>query len=117
MGFVDPSASPQNPGWPLRNLLTYLRVRFPNTTNKIQILCWRDAETPVPGKPWRSRFGTVTIDASSNLSSEPPTAVGWEKNTQGKLVPRLADLGGMMDPSRYAGSISFTIRFQSIFAD
>ena len=30
-----------------------------------------------------------------------PSAVGWEKNVQGKLGPRLADLAPMMDPTRY----------------
>ena len=29
-----------------------------------------------------------------------PTAVGWEKNVQGKLGPRVADLAPMMDPTR-----------------
>ena len=31
-----------------------------------------------------------------------PSAVGWEKNPQGKLGPRLADLAPMMDPTRLA---------------
>ena len=31
-----------------------------------------------------------------------PAAVGWEKNPQGKLGPRLADLAPMMDPTRLA---------------
>ncbi|GJJ14722.1 hypothetical protein Clacol_008989 [Clathrus columnatus] len=102
VSFVDPSASPQNPGWPLRNLLTYLRAQFPDSTRKLQVICWRDVEVPTSGKPWRSRFGIVAIDPSSNMTSECPTAVGWEKNAQGKLGPRLADLGGMMDPTRLA---------------
>jgi ubiquitin-like modifier-activating enzyme ATG7 len=29
-----------------------------------------------------------------------PGAVGWEKNVQGKLGPRVADLAPMMDPRR-----------------
>jgi ubiquitin-like modifier-activating enzyme ATG7 len=31
-----------------------------------------------------------------------PSALGWEKNVQGKLGARLADLAPMMDPSRLA---------------
>lgn len=31
-----------------------------------------------------------------------PAAVGWEKNTAGKLAPKLADLGALMDPKRLA---------------
>ena len=29
-----------------------------------------------------------------------PSAVGWEKNPQGKLGARVADLAPMMDPTR-----------------
>ena len=34
-------------------------------------------------------------------TGQKPSAVGWEKNVQGKLGPRLADLAPMMDPVRY----------------
>lgn len=27
-------------------------------------------------------------------------SVGWERNVQGKLGPRMADLGPLMDPTR-----------------
>jgi ubiquitin-like modifier-activating enzyme ATG7 len=33
--------------------------------------------------------------------AERPTAVGWEKNAQGKLGPRVADLAPMMDLTRW----------------
>lgn len=67
----------------------------------MRVLCWRDSEAPLEDKPWRSRFGVVEVtgDASS-LLGERPSAVGWEKNPQGKLGPRLADLAPMMDPTR-----------------
>lgn len=110
VAFVDPSGSPQNPGWPLRNLLTYLRVRFPDMTKKVQILCWRDIEIPISNKPWRSRFGIVTAGVSSGLLTGRPAAVGWEKNSQGKLAPRLADLGSLMDPNRYINSVTSQAR-------
>ncbi|KAF8523725.1 hypothetical protein BU17DRAFT_63663 [Hysterangium stoloniferum] len=101
VAFIDPSPHAQNPGWPLRNLLAYLRFHNPSSTRTLRILCWRDAELPV-GKAWRSRFGTISVGESTGDTSARPTAVGWEKNAQGKLAPRLADLGGMMDPSRLA---------------
>lgn len=99
--FLDPSASPEHPGWPLRNALAYLRTRFltrgPAT---VRVLCWRDAETPRDGTSWRSRFGVVECPAAE--STERPSAVGWEKNTSGKLGARLADLAPMLDPRQLA---------------
>lgn len=64
VGFLDPSALPSNPGWPLRNLLTYLAHRHPTfSADGIRILCWRDSEPPSDGH-WKSRFGIVTSSAS-----------------------------------------------------
>jgi ubiquitin-like modifier-activating enzyme ATG7 len=34
------------------------------------------------------------------VTAERPSAVGWEKNAQGKLGPRVSDLAPMMDPTR-----------------
>jgi hypothetical protein len=45
----------------------------------------------------------VTIIGSSLtyiLAHSIPKSVGWEKNTTGKLAPRLADLAPMMDPKK-----------------
>ena len=96
VSFVDPSAAPQNPGWPLRNLLALLRTRYPATTS-FRVLCWRDTESPSAGRTWKSVVGTL-----SGASAERPSAVGWEKTAQGKLAPRMADLGSVMDPVRLA---------------
>ena len=97
VAFIDPSANPQNPGWPLRNLLAYLRALYPTKASSIRVLCWRDSE--LPSSEWKSRFGVVQI-AGDPIEGR-PTAVGWEKNTQGKLGPRVADLAPMMDPTRF----------------
>lgn len=40
---------------------------------------------------------------SAQAASEPsgrPQAIGWERNAQGKLAPKVADLGPLMDPTR-----------------
>ncbi|KAF8636201.1 hypothetical protein AX17_003689 [Amanita inopinata Kibby_2008] len=116
IAFFDPSANPTNPGWPLRNILAYLRTLHPSTTSTVRVLCWRDAE--IPSLQWKSRFGVIHINmgADSNNSVNNtrtqvdtpndalprPSAVGWEKNPQGKLGPRMADLAPMMDPKRLA---------------
>lgn len=106
IGFVDPSAQPQNPGWPLRNLLAYLLALHPaDVAQGVRVLCWRDVELPAPGSAggWRSRFGVVKQGSGEAPAAAPmakPAAVGWEKNIQGKLGPRVADLAPMMDPAR-----------------
>lgn len=98
IAFIDPCADPTNPGWPLRNLLAYLRKLYPDTTARLRILCWRDLELPPDGH-WKSRFGILTSDPQPTTRL---SAVGWEKNPRGQLGPRLADLAPMMDPTRLA---------------
>ncbi|EKM57005.1 uncharacterized protein PHACADRAFT_254465 [Phanerochaete carnosa HHB-10118-sp] len=106
IGFVDPSGAPSNPGWPLRNLLTYLAHRHSplfsmDSASGLRVLCWRDVDPPHDGRS-RSRVGVVTGLASVQGTGERPSAVGWEKNPQGKLAPRVADLAPTMDPKRLA---------------
>ncbi|KAF8660879.1 hypothetical protein AX14_007328, partial [Amanita brunnescens Koide BX004] len=100
IAFLDPSANPHNPGWPLRNLLAYLRALYPSTTSTLRILCWRDPE--LPSSSWKSRFSVIRVGAGDAQLDTRPSAVGWEKNATGKLGPRVADLGPMMDPKLLA---------------
>lgn len=51
-------------------------------------------------RKWRSKIGTVRI-ASLPPTGERWTAVGWEKDLRGKMAPRMADLGSMMDPKQF----------------
>ena len=97
VAFIDPSPHPSNPGWPLRNLLACLRAWYPDSTSTVRVLCWRDSEKPHEGVQWRSRFGVLSAPAQGEGK---PSAVGWEKNAQGKLGARVADLAPMMDPTR-----------------
>ncbi|KAI8994652.1 ubiquitin-like conjugating enzyme [Pilobolus umbonatus] len=91
-GFVDPSTS-ELPGWPLRNLLYLIHQRW--NIKRVKIVCYRMGyqsdqsfllETELPNE---SNY--------QNLKS-----AGWERNVQGKLGPRMADLGPLMDPTRLA---------------
>ena len=61
VSFFDPSSHSQNPGWPLRSLLAYFRLRHPTSSRKLLILSLRDAEVPSVGKSWRSRVKMVSI--------------------------------------------------------
>ncbi|PKI85401.1 Atg7p [Malassezia vespertilionis] len=124
--FIDPSPYPQSPGWPLRNILTSLQLRLGMI--RVHTLCWKDMlewdsfritaeERALRNKEWKSVFGLIYLEASSasdgtvlfgsrntNLVVRPdshpprPEAVGWERNAQGKLLPKLASLGAMLDP-------------------
>ncbi|KAF9358927.1 Autophagy protein 7, partial [Mortierella sp. NVP85] len=97
VGFADPSSLDNNPGWPLRNLLALIHHRWRKTS--IQILCFRE----IPGKQDISTSKLLTVQVPSYVPvTACPKAVGWEKNAQGKLGPRLADLAPLMDPTRLA---------------
>ncbi|CAD6884834.1 unnamed protein product [Tilletia controversa] len=113
VAFVDPSANPSIPGWPLRNLLAFLALRF--RVSRVRVLCWKeDSGRSVVGTVRQSlepggategllRNGNdVVALASLAGDSSRPSAVGWERNAQGKLAPKVADLGPLMDPARLA---------------
>ncbi|KAH6901750.1 autophagy protein 7 [Coprinopsis sp. MPI-PUGE-AT-0042] len=95
LGFIDPSADPSNPGWPLRNLLAYLRAVYPSSSSSLKVLRWRDTT--------HVKIGTVSLaSATAEDGNARPGAVGWERNPAGKLGARVADLAPMMDPTRLA---------------
>lgn len=119
VGFVDPSGTAHTPGWPLRNFLTYLHARF--VVDDIQVICWKDE----PGfnnmaEPVRSVVGRVYLPEAepgsttmrikgqaTRVSCKPdnpvvPLGVGWERNSQDKLAPKVADLGPLMNPRELA---------------
>ena len=100
VGFLDPSANAEHPGWPLRNVLAYIRARYlKEGPASVRVLSWRDTEPPRDGISWKSRFGVV--ESPAQVPGK-PSAVGWEKNTSGKLGARMADLAPMLDPRRLA---------------
>ncbi|CBQ69836.1 probable APG7-component of the autophagic system [Sporisorium reilianum SRZ2] len=126
VGFMDPSGAAQTPGWPLRNLLAYLHARF--GVEQAQVICWKDDVASSASLPsidqWKSVVGHVrqppsqTAEGASpsglqlgerttRITCKPndahlPSGVGWERNAQGKLAPKVADLGPLMDPRKLA---------------
>lgn len=85
--FHDPSSSLDVPGWPLRNILYYLAHR--HGLSSFNVICLRQDS---------SRIGHVSLPGP--LDGARPQASGWERNKQGKLASRVADLGPTMDPTR-----------------
>ncbi|GJY34934.1 ubiquitin-like modifier-activating enzyme ATG7 [Tanacetum coccineum] len=97
--FYDPCHLPNNPGWPLRNFLTFISARW--NIKKVQFLCYREnhglADLDL------SLVGEALIQQSQAWQDQEhvPNAVGWELN-KGKRVPRRINLSTTMDPTRMA---------------
>lgn len=101
--FIDPSAHPQAAGWPLRNLLAELHKLHGTNARHFQVIAFRDPLSSQPNMTvTRSLVTTVELPDQESQSTERPNAIGWEKNSAGKLGPKMADLGPMMDPTRLA---------------
>ncbi|XP_072952894.1 ubiquitin-like modifier-activating enzyme atg7 [Typha angustifolia] len=100
-GFYDPCHLPNNPGWPLRNFLIFISLRW--KIERVQFLCYRE------------KHGLADMEFSligEALVSPPqawrdpqfvPKAVGWELKG-GKMVSRFISLAESMDPERLATS-------------
>ncbi|CAD6592247.1 MAG: Autophagy protein 7 [Alectoria sarmentosa] len=89
VGFTDPSTR-----WKL---------------SKVQILCYRDIQARrdeaksiiLPLELESSDASTSSAQNSSNLDIM-PKVTGWERNSTGKVMSRIANLGEYMDPQRLA---------------
>ena len=104
IAFVDPSTYPSNPGWMLRNLLVLARQRW--KLDHVQMLCYRDIQSrrdearsvilkfnidkSAPPKDMEPSLGSLTM----------PKVTGWERNRDGKLASKSANLAEYMDPQR-----------------
>ncbi|CED85092.1 Ubiquitin activating E1 enzyme-like protein [Phaffia rhodozyma] len=101
--FSDPSALPQNPGWPLRNDLFYLSSV--HGCRSINVIGLRGGEgASIQGTVFVPEQNQAEQESEVGLKGEQEVlkAVGWEKNEKGKLGPRVVDLGASMDPTRLA---------------
>ncbi|KAI5807779.1 hypothetical protein BZA77DRAFT_70418 [Pyronema omphalodes] len=99
VAFVDPSDYADNPGWPLRNLLVLVRKRW--GWKSVRILCYRDSHAH------RYEPRSIILDLkleedgsveNLSLNDEMPKIVGWEKNEENQIRPRIANLSAQMDP-------------------
>lgn len=99
ISFVDPSTYPENPSWPLRNLLVLVRQRY--HLRKAQILCYRDTQGRRDDP--RSVILPVAMDEVGSMdTTDLPKVTGWERNVGGKLQARVVNLADYMDPTRLA---------------
>lgn len=95
--FLDPSSHATAPGWPLRNVLSYLSLAHSITS--LRLIALRDGVA-------QSTNVKLSGDA---LQQGKPSVVGWEKNDKGKLGPRMADLAPLMDPTKCVEAFDFSL--------
>lgn len=93
--FSDPSGY-ENPGWPLRNYVLMLLKLCPNIAGQqvnflaIRQDAHRTLETSLAFK--------VDLRNVGDLDKSTIKWTGWERNKQGKLLPKMAAMGEVMDP-------------------
>ncbi|KAJ8761075.1 hypothetical protein K2173_000754 [Erythroxylum novogranatense] len=98
-GFYDPCHLPNNPGWPLRNFLALICLRW--NLQKFNFFCYRenrgfaDLALSLVGE------ALVTVPQGWRDCQYVPNAVGWERN-RGRSISRNVDLAKSMDPTRLA---------------
>ncbi|KAJ2374643.1 Autophagy protein 7, partial [Coemansia sp. RSA 2607] len=114
LAFIDPSSHASRLGWPLRNLLTWMRHTHAEI-NRVRVLCFRDAAlctTPSSVQQQQSKIGSsafesivvdINVTALADLKSANSVS-GWERNERDKLAPRMVNLSSTMDPVRLAES-------------
>jgi ubiquitin-like modifier-activating enzyme ATG7 len=114
---IDPCALPNNPGWPVRNLLVlaFAQWRLP----KIRVICIRETigvaakAGTYPQLASLLTRGSMVLDVLPPIGVEIPKlgigsvkwgATGWELNKDGKMGPRFVDLSAHLDPAKLAES-------------
>lgn len=98
-GFYDPCHLPSHPGWPLRNFLAFIYLRW--KIEKVHFLCYRERHGLADMR------SSLIGEASLSIPQDPqraPKAIGWELNNKGKLSPRIVSLEESMNPERLAVS-------------
>lgn len=99
-GFIDPSTIHNVPSWPLRNYLAFI-TSLHLTNRNISILCYRDhAHIDIDTK---SFWIDVSLSDRSTITPELASKItGWERNSNGKLAPKISDLGSLINPTQLA---------------
>ncbi|KAJ1721377.1 Autophagy protein 7 [Coemansia erecta] len=113
LAFIDPSSHASRLGWPLRNLLTWVRHTHAET-RRVRVLCFRDAalcaasssaqqQSKIDPSAFESIVVDINVTAVADLKSATSVS-GWERNERDKLAPRMVNLSSTMDPVRLAES-------------
>lgn len=100
--FSDPSGY-ASPGWPLRNYIFMLLTLCPTIIGKqIKVMSIRMDEKLTLSP---SLIFTIDLQVASFIEKSDVKWTGWERNNQGKLLPKMSSMGNSMDPVK----VRFTI--------
>lgn len=103
--FADASTSADIPGWPLRNILSMIAMKYLELDTKesssLEVVSLRMKGNCIAE---HSRMYQIEIgkDEKKPSPSLMPPVVGWEKNARGKLLPRIVDMSNSLDPAKMA---------------
>jgi len=121
--FLDPSSDEEHPGWPMRNLVSFLACKFsPELLSRdkpVHIIAYRPGSgmrritaTSTATNPTIQSSNTNIADATLLISIQLNTLqdyscattsiVGWELNARLKPGPRIVNLSSILDPSLLA---------------
>ncbi|MQL70276.1 hypothetical protein Taro_002617 [Colocasia esculenta] len=95
-GFYDPCHYPSNPGWPLRNFLTFIYLRW--KVEKVSFFCYREKHGLADLSLSLVGEALVSVPQDWQEAQFVPQATGWEPNSSGKLMYRTINLKESMDP-------------------
>lgn len=122
LGLCDPCGLCDVPGWQLRNLLALAALWLSREVGSIsaqslRVLSLRDERTAsqsTQAPPQSTSHASSSLLFEIILPAEllatlgadvvavPPPSVGWEKNSNGRMGPRLMDLSSRLDPTALA---------------
>lgn len=98
--FSDPSEIKECAGWVLRNYILLLYTLCPILHGQtINIISVRQDEQNCLKS---SRIFYVTLPIFNDDHQKDVKWTGWEKNNNGKLIPRIANMNDVMDPIKTA---------------
>lgn len=93
--FSDPSEY-ENPGWQLRNFIFMLVKLCPLLIGKqIKVISVRQNDKR---SLTSSRIFTIDLHGVKSIDKPEVKWTGWERNSQGKLLPKVVSMGDSMDP-------------------
>lgn len=101
--FSDPSEH-ESPGWPLRNFIFMLLKLCPVLIGKqIKVISVRQDEHRTLKA---SLIFRIDLQGTSDIAKSDIRWTGWERNNQGKLLPKTCSMGNSIDPIKLSEHFS-----------